>query len=396
MLRLIKHGASAENAAADFLRCLIVRSWPDVESDPHCDIRIITGVYLSGQKVDDLDIVLLAVFERPREVSLVDATGSIMGSYLLGSLCAVIEVKSHQHESAEIRAGAVWVTYDGEKKSVTKQSVNQMLSLGRFLVTTGAGRPHITRFIWLENIKAAQLRASSTNSELPHEVILGDSTWEDVLFSIWRGWRGRHPEARGFSGNKYFISADIDRYTPADFNLISKSLTNEEMLLSPFSYANLPEEKMLRPPILFDRLFANGRGLRSTFTVRNFLLAFALMIGVGVVAAVFTPRLLLWPQQQQSPAKGDGKLAAYIGRYRCQSVSETLEITMGDRDDRLQMNSMRGVIDLSSTGPDKFKTMSTKSDFQGVVRFSRTTGAKIANLSMLPAGGRKVICFRIQ
>src|SRR5229473_371441 len=78
VLRLIKLGAPAENAAADALKDLILRSWPDAETDPHCDIRIITGIYLTGQRVDDLDIVLFAVFHRPREIPLFNDDGSVV------------------------------------------------------------------------------------------------------------------------------------------------------------------------------------------------------------------------------------------------------------------------------------------------------------------------------
>src|SRR6185503_12649949 len=102
----------------------------------------------------------------------------------------------------------------------------------------------VTRFIWLGNVTSAELRQYSVNGELPHEIILKDSTWENVLFSIWRAWRGRHPEARGFAADRYFISADINRHTSTDFNRISQLLTNEDMRLQPFTFDDLPERPM--------------------------------------------------------------------------------------------------------------------------------------------------------
>lgn len=395
MLRLIKNGASAENAAADSLRNLINKAWPDAESDPHCDIRILTGVYLSGQSVDDLDIVLLAVFERPREIALVDTAGALVSSYMLGSLCAVIEVKSHRYEAVEIRAGAVWVTYDGQQKDVTKQSRDQMNSLGRFLEAAGAGRPHIARFIYLENVSSSELRGPNLKGKLPHEIITGDSTWENILFSIWRGWRGRNPQARGFAENKYFISADINRHNPADFNLICETLTNEEMPLRPFRYDDLPALPALaHSTVNFDRAFTNRRTSKFPFAIKYFLLALVLMTAVGLIAAIFIPSLLSWGQQKESVAKTSGDRVAYTGRYRCQSNSE-ISITLIDQDDRLRMRSARGVVDLYPNGPDEFKAASANTIFQGRVRFIRTSGTKVTKLSMLPDREKSVTCVRI-
>jgi hypothetical protein len=395
VLRLIKNGASAENTAAESLRHLINKAWPDVEADPHCDIRIMTGVYLSGQKVDDLDIVLLAVFERPREITLVDNAGAIVSSYMLGSLCAVIEVKSHRYESVEMLAGAVWVTYDGQQKDVTKQSRDQMHSLARFLEAAGAGRPHITRFIFLENVSSSELRGANLKGQLPHEIITRDSTWENILFSIWRGWRGRNPEARGFAENKYFISADISRHTPADFNLISETLTNEEMSLQPFRYDDLrAPPTSTRPTVNLDRPFTNRRASKFPFTIKYFLLALVLMTAVGLIAVIFIPRLLLWGQRKESIAKPTGDGVAYAGRYRCPSNSEIL-ITLIDQGDRLRLKSARGVVDLYPNGPDEFKAASANTIFQGRVRFTRTPGGQVTKLSMLPGQEKSVTCVRI-
>jgi hypothetical protein len=399
VLRLIKLGAPAENAAAEALKNLILQSWPDVDTNPHCDIRIITGVYLTGQKIEDLDIVLLAVFQQPREIPLLDSAGAVVASYLLGSLCCVIEVKSHRCESAEIRAGALWVTYNGEEKNVTKQNRDQMHSLAEFLTAAGAGRAHVTRFIWLENVTASELRQRSINSELPHEIILKDSTWEDVLFSIWRGWRGRHPEALGFADNLYFISADINRNTPADLNLISKILTKEEMLMRPFSYADLPERQNVPQPDYQPTWFTHRQLPRphSAFTMGHVLAVFGMVVALGVAVAVYTPRLMLWTEQQRElSAKGSGKLAQYAGSYRCQANSEIYSITLADQGQRLQMTSTNGSSELVPAAADEFKTSGFTSRFSGRVRFNRTPQGQVGSMVMLPVGGTKVICPRVE
>lgn len=395
MLRLIKQGAPPENAAAEALRELILRAWPDVETDPSCDIRIITGVYLTGQKVDDLDIVLLAVFERPREIALVNNERVVLRSYLLGSLCAVIEVKGHRCDSAEIRSGALWVSYKGQPKNVTEQNRDQMHSLAEFLSAAGAGRPHVTRFIWLGNVTASELRQYSVNGDLPHEIILKDSTWENVLFSIWRAWRGRHPEARGFADDRYFISADINRHTSADFNRISQLLTNEDMRLQPFTFDDLPERQMALTSDYQPAWPKRRRGLfQSPSSIGKVIVGGVIIIAAGVTfAVVYAPRLMLWNQQQTVSSQGKRTLSSYAGRYRCSSNSETYSITQ--QLDHLQLNSRSGSSDLSPATTDEFKTAGVASGFHGTVRFTRAEG-KVAGIVLLPARGTKVICSKVE
>jgi hypothetical protein len=274
-----------------------------------------------------------------------------------------------------------------------------MHSLAEFLTGAGAGRAHITRFIWLENVTASELSRTSVNGELPHEIILNDSTWEHVLFSIWRGWRGRHPEASGFADNRYFISADINRNTPADFNLISKILTKEEMLMRPFSYADLPERQNVPQPDYQPNCSTQRQLPRphSAFTMGHVLAVFGMVVALGVAVAVYTPRLMLWTEQQRErSAKGTGKLAPYAGSYRCQANSESYSITVADQGQCLQMNSTNGSSELVPAAADEFKTSGFTSRFSGRVRFNRTPQGKVGSMVLLPVGGTKVICPRVQ
>jgi hypothetical protein len=397
VLRLIKLGAPAENVAAEALKDLILRAWPDVETDPSCDIRIITGVYLTGQKVDDLDIVMRAVFERPREVALVNNERAVVRSYLLGSLCAVIEVKGHRCDSAEIRGGALWVSYKGEQKNVTKQNRDQMHALAEFLAAAGAGRPHVTRFIWLGNVTAAELRQFSVNGDLPHEIILKDSTWENILFSIWRAWRGRHPEARGFAADRYFISADLNRSNSADFNRISQLLTNEEMRLQPFTFADLPELRPAPPRNAHPtgQRRQRVRRLSQSEYIGRVIAGGFVIVAVGVAIAVYAPRLMLRNQPQAVSSQTKGGLASYTGSYRCSSSSETYSIT--EHANQLQLSSRTGSSDLASTATDEFRTGAGKANvFKGTLRFSRTSDGKISGMVLLPARGTKITCTRME
>lgn len=117
MIRLDVIGSAQldERAAAESLQGLMREFWPGIEQDPDSDVRILVDVNCPGQAVEDLDIVVLAVFATPREL-IVPAldNGSEVGRFLLGSLCAVIEVKSHGRDSVKLEGDRLCVRYGDE------------------------------------------------------------------------------------------------------------------------------------------------------------------------------------------------------------------------------------------------------------------------------------------
>jgi hypothetical protein len=269
-----------------------------------------------------------------------------------------------------------------------------MHSLGEFLSAAGVGRPHVTRFIWLENVTGVELRQSSINGDLPHEIILKDSRWEDVLTSIWRGWRGRHPEARGLGDNRYFISADINAFNPADFNRISLILTKEEMLLRPFScdHFSKRESASSYPPGSFG--VRSGAKPGSSFSLRNLFIGGLAVVLMGVAVAVYAPRLMLWNEHQRESTTSKGTLASYSGHYRCPLGIPNYSVT--DLGDRLRISSPADMTDLSPVAADEFKSSVDSNGFKGTVRFTRARGGKIDGFVLLPVRGPKLTCSRAE
>jgi len=111
-LDIIGSGQSDERAAAESLRDIIRKFWVGIEEDRDSDVRILVDVNCPGQTVEDIDIVVLAVFAKPPEIMIpARDNGPEIGRFLLGSFCAVIEVKTHQRDSVELRGDVLRVKY---------------------------------------------------------------------------------------------------------------------------------------------------------------------------------------------------------------------------------------------------------------------------------------------
>src|SRR5438128_1947238 len=93
-----------EVEVARTLRRLIVEAWPWAESDREARIEIIPKVQCSGQRVRDIDIVVLAVLPpharyRPSLPISESESGPIRPAEVwLRNLCLVIEVKGQPPE----------------------------------------------------------------------------------------------------------------------------------------------------------------------------------------------------------------------------------------------------------------------------------------------------------
>jgi hypothetical protein len=348
---------------------------------------------------------LLAVFAKPAEIPLSNQRGDRIGMYLLSSLCAVIEVKNHRYDSVDLRAGTLCVLYDDKEKNVTEQNKDQMHALRGFLKRPGTDPPHVTRFIWLRNVYQSELQERSADGTLPHDILVKDSTWANVLTSIWQEWRGKHPTDRGFDDGKYFISANIRRDAPADFNLISLLLTNEEMALRPFSYADLqnyrvaPSGSRKTDSIPFD---THQNPPRSGSAQRRALTLMALLFLLGVAAALSLPKLIALHKSRMQVASTRNEqdldrdlLTSYAGRYMCQDKWVKYLITIAARDSGLYASLSSAGGGLRPIAKDEFMAVDFTNGFQGRVRFVRSSKGEGLTLLLIPDKGPRVGCARL-
>ncbi len=174
-----------EYAAASKLSDLIAAQWPDTVTDHTHDVRILANVNIFGQKIQNLDILLLASFgegvpftpTRPADQAQVQA--GMAPTVIVRSLCLVIEVKDHQPNNIEFRGMDAWVRYRTEWKSASLQSYEQLWSLVPYLNDSfkkqGIRVPWVTPLLWLRNFPNDRLPPR------PHPIIASPLAWEDLL-----------------------------------------------------------------------------------------------------------------------------------------------------------------------------------------------------------------------
>jgi hypothetical protein len=360
-----------------------------------------------GQPVEDIDLVLLAVFAQPPRIALQSGDGAPVGAYLLGSICAVIELKEHHRDAVALQGDTLVVRYGDQWKNAVDQNRKQMHALGDFLEAKGVTRPFIQKFIWLKNVEQRELSGSQgANTPAIPYLLFKDSTWASVLSSIWRSWRAKNPNAQGFGDDSYFISADISRRSPADFDSISYALTSEPLSLTPAvfeggGYSSTSSDLHGRRP---GQSSATGgmqtrRGPLSFGRILRLvtaLLVLGLVAGLGSIMGLMN--ISRWmttsPSVHTAPTTNARLLSAFAGRYRCQRKSQADLVTVSASADHLNISSGKGGAELWPLSENEFRSVNATTDFNGKAVFTRGLKGKVLNLIISSAEGAKVVCPR--
>lgn len=137
MIELIGIEGSHEYRVAEAIKAAFARQWPGIEESPASEelVKIAANTKLSGYKVSDIDIVVGAVFARPRHFVLRRPIKDRDGKAISGvkvrvqDLLAAIEVKGQDFDGISINGDEVNVRYQGKWKSATDQNVKQVHAL---------------------------------------------------------------------------------------------------------------------------------------------------------------------------------------------------------------------------------------------------------------------------
>ena len=203
---------SPETEAAKTLRDKIQEEWKAFSDQ--VEITLIVGVQCHGQRVRDIDLVLILNAKRDIELEPLlyrkDKYDRTINSkkLIVRSLCLVIEVKDHDPRWVRFEGNQLYVRYGGGEHNATTQSEAQQVSLRNFLRFHRLESPFVTNLIWLRNIKPNQL------PDRPHNFIGGDSTWE--LFVNVAAQLGQFRE----NGNML-----LDAFSKVSFNPVRDLLT---------------------------------------------------------------------------------------------------------------------------------------------------------------------------
>jgi hypothetical protein len=160
MIELIGQKGTPEHDAAIAIRDAFVKTWPGIESTPKEEdyVKIASCVKLSGQKVSDIDVVLVGKLRPNRFIvpsgGAKDADGnSLVSSRVrVKSFVAAIEVKDHPAENMVVEAGGVRVKYHDGWKSATEQNEQQRYALLSYLRDATGLNPWVHRCLLLHGI----------------------------------------------------------------------------------------------------------------------------------------------------------------------------------------------------------------------------------------------------
>jgi hypothetical protein len=190
MIQVYGSSDTAEGQAAHDLANLIRAAWPwmDTSADDHA--ALIASVKSYGQKVTDLDLVVLVDCRSDRgeflpTVSLHDGRGDAVAvdRVRVSSLCLMIEVKDHSPANVRFDGPVVSVWYtqpSGHWHDATAQNEKQMYAL-RGLIESEVGRdavPFIVELVWLRNVDRRALPSGK------HKLLPRRFSWSGALDTV--------------------------------------------------------------------------------------------------------------------------------------------------------------------------------------------------------------------
>lgn len=161
MIEIVGVEGSHEHRVALAVRDCLVAQWPGILDSPSTDelVRIAPNAKLSGYPVSDIDLVIGAVFNRPRYFVIRKPIKDREGKNVVGvkakvnNYLAVLEVKGQEWSKVSISGDEVNVSYKEGWKSATDQNVKQVHALSRYFQDQHLD-PWVYRCLVLDGIDA--------------------------------------------------------------------------------------------------------------------------------------------------------------------------------------------------------------------------------------------------
>lgn len=179
----VKEGKEFE--AATHLKKQIVAVWPDLAQSADDQVKIYVGLKLYGYRIEDLDLVVVGRFTKPRPFDVEykfyprDGDPFIPRRAVVKNFILVIEAKSHDATgvkfddkiaSVRYRRGghAVW-------EPVTEKNRQQMFEFKRYLSENGVPRLYVQDLIYFSGLRESDL------PKRPHNCFGADASFERIL-----------------------------------------------------------------------------------------------------------------------------------------------------------------------------------------------------------------------
>ena len=176
---IVVHGnpeTGSEQSAAQALARLAA-SEPQIERSRDVHLEIFPSVQCFGQRVQDIDLVVLYSDSRPEREHLRSSDGRAVQSF-----CAAVEVKDHRPENVRFLGNVCYVNYRGDEHNVTEQSERQKYSVRNYLAQNTASKrsPFVLNLVWLTVVPSTRL------PDLQSNLFGSDLTWQGFLDAVAR------------------------------------------------------------------------------------------------------------------------------------------------------------------------------------------------------------------
>ncbi|QBM74847.1 NERD domain-containing protein [Sphingomonas sp. AAP5] len=174
-----------EHAAAKRLERRMLDLWPDLAQSQDDVVRIFVGLKMHGQKIEDLDLVVIGSFAETRpfdvEFKFYPREGEPFQprSARVRNFALVIEVKSHDATGVRFENTIASVRYvrNGREtwENVTEKNRSQMFEFKRWLDRFGLDNVHVRNLVLFTGLRERDL------PRRPHNCIASDTSFERLL-----------------------------------------------------------------------------------------------------------------------------------------------------------------------------------------------------------------------
>ncbi len=174
-----------EFEAARHIRSKMLAVWPDLSQSRTDHVKIFVGLKLYGYRVEDIDIVIIGHFARPRSFAVEyrfypkDGDPFIPKSAAVKNFILVIETKSHDATGVRFTDKTASVRYirSGREtwEAVTEKNRLQMFEFKSYLERHGITRVYMQDFIFFSGLREGDL------PKRPHNCFGIDASFERIL-----------------------------------------------------------------------------------------------------------------------------------------------------------------------------------------------------------------------
>lgn len=202
MIEIVGVGEGKEFEAAVHLRKQILAVWPDLSQSRDDHIKIFVGLKLYGRKIEDIDLVLIGHFAKPRtfdtEFKFYPREGDpfIPRRASVKNFLLVIETKSHDATGVKFDDKIASVRYRRSGRSiwepVTEKNRQQMFEFKGYLAEHGVHRVYVQDLIFFSGLREGDL------PKRPHNCFGIDASFERILNILGQVSAPHHQEREVF------------------------------------------------------------------------------------------------------------------------------------------------------------------------------------------------------